>query len=242
MRAIEFQGVTKQFRAGKPESLKNLILGSSRKRHKSSSIEAVKDLTFNIEPGEVVALLGHNGSGKSTTLKLLAGTIYPTRGQIESHGRIAPLLELGAGFHPDLTGKENIYLNAAFLGVPKSYLRNNIEEIIDFSGLGSAIDSPVRFYSSGMQVRLGFSIAAHVDPEIVLIDEVLAVGDAEFQVRCLDRIMEMKLEGRTMILVTHSFATAVDFCDRALVLDSGRISFDGDVNQAKKPYEDSSRT
>lgn len=240
MRTIEFQGVTKQFRTGKPAGLKDLILGSKRERHVSSRIEAVRDLSFSIDSGEVVALLGHNGSGKSTTLKLLAGTIYPTRGQIESQGRLAPLLELGAGFHPDLTGKENIYLNAALLGVPKSYLRNNIDKIIDFSGIGSAIDSTVRFYSSGMQVRLGFSIAAHVDAEIILIDEVLAVGDSEFQTKCLQRMNEMKQNGKTIILVTHSYSTAVDFADRAIVLQSGSVVYDGPIDRAKIPFERSS--
>lgn len=241
MNVIEFQGVTKSFRTGRPTGIKDLLLGSNKKRHQTQKIDAVKDLSFTIEKGEVVALLGHNGSGKSTTLKLLAGTIHPDKGTVNTQGRIAPLLELGAGFHPDLTGRENIYLNAAFIGVPKAYVRDHLEEIIEFSGLGNSIDTPVRFYSSGMYARLGFSIAVHVEPEIVLIDEVLAVGDSDFQVKSLERMNQLKIEGRTLILVTHSLESAIDFCERAIVLNSGQGVFDGHVEEAEEFYLASTR-
>jgi ABC-2 type transport system ATP-binding protein len=180
-----------------------------------------------VREGEGLAILGHNGSGKSTCLKLLAGTIAPSAGQILCRGKVAPLLELGAGFHPDLTGRENVFLNGAILGVPRSYLRAHLEEIIEFSGLGDAIDLPVRFYSSGMGARLGFSIAVNVDPDVLLVDEVLAVGDQGFQEQCLERMRLLQAGGRTLVLVTHSLSLAQEFCSRIIVLDRGRLTFDG---------------
>lgn len=224
---IAFQNVTKSYRVGRPSGVKELILGSRGHRRKAQRIEAVKDATFSIDSGESVALWGHNGAGKSTVLKLLAGTIQPTSGSILSSGRIAPLLELGAGFHPDLTGRENIFMNASVLGIPKRYTAKHLDEIIAFSGLEDSIDTPVRFYSSGMYARLGFAVAVNVDPDIVLIDEVLAVGDTEFQERCLSRMELMKDEGRTMILVTHSREQANSFAQRTIALNHGRVVYDG---------------
>jgi ABC-2 type transport system ATP-binding protein len=239
MAAISLQGVTKTFRVGRPWGVKDALLGSKGHRHRSQEVRAVSEVTFEITAGETTALLGHNGSGKSTTLKLLAGTIAPTSGIVRAHGRIAPLLELGAGFHPDLTGRENVFLNAALLGVRRKYVREHLDEIIDFSGLEDFIDTPVRFYSSGMAARLGFAVAVHVEPEIVLLDEVLAVGDAGFQEKCLSRMERMKAEGRTLILVTHSLPQAQDFCSRALVLEQGRLVFDGPVGKASTAYNKS---
>jgi ABC-2 type transport system ATP-binding protein len=224
---IIFDDVSKSFRVGRSSALKDLLLGSRGHRAESRVVHAVRDVSFSVADGESVALLGHNGAGKSTILKLLAGTIQPSAGTVTSRGRIAPLLELGAGFHPDLTGRENIFMNAAVLGLPRRYVRAHIEEIIEFSGLDDSIDMPVRFYSSGMYARLGFSVAVHVDPEILLIDEVLAVGDVEFQEKCLVRMQELRAEGRSMILVTHSPDQAQQFADRVLVLDHGQLVHDG---------------
>lgn len=224
---ITFDDVSKSFRVGRASALKDFLLGSRGHRSESRVVHAVRNVSFTVADGESIALLGHNGAGKSTILKLLAGTIQPSAGTVTSRGRIAPLLELGAGFHPDLTGRENIFMNAAVLGLPRSYVRTHVEEIIEFSGLEDSIDMPVRFYSSGMYARLGFSVAVHVDPEILLIDEVLAVGDVEFQEKCLVRMQELRTEGRSMILVTHSPDQAQQFADRVLVLDHGRLVHDG---------------
>ena len=224
---IIFDDVSKSFRVGRSSALKDLLLGSRGHRGESRVVHAVRDVSFSVADGESVALLGHNGAGKSTILKLLAGTIQPSAGTVTSRGRIAPLLELGAGFHPDLTGRENIFMNAAVLGLPRSYVRTHVKEIIEFSGLENSIDMPVRFYSSGMYARLGFSVAVHVDPEILLIDEVLAVGDVEFQGKCLARMQQLRTEGRSMILVTHSQEQAQQFADRVLVLSHGTLLYDG---------------
>lgn len=232
MTAVSFSHVSKTFRVGRPSGVKDLLLGSSGHRARPKEVSALEDVTFSVKNGESVALLGHNGSGKSTALKLLAGTMQASRGQVTTHGRIAPLLELGAGFHPDLTGRENIFLNGAFLGVSRNYLRRHIDSVIDFSGVERAIDTPVRFYSSGMFVRLGFAVAVHVDPEILLVDEVLAVGDAAFQEKCLSRMTHMRDEGRTLILVTHSLPQAQGFCTRGLVLDHGVLTYDGSIDGA----------
>ena len=224
---ITFEDVSKSFRVGRASALKDLLLGSRGHRSESRIVHAVRHVSFTVADGESVALLGHNGAGKSTILKLLAGTIQPSGGSVTSRGRIAPLLELGAGFHPDLTGRENIFMNAAVLGLPRSYVRAHIEEIVEFSGLEDSIDMPVRFYSSGMYARLGFSVAVHVEPEILLIDEVLAVGDVEFQEKCLTKMQELRAEGRSMILVTHSQEQAQQFADRVLVLSHGTLLHDG---------------
>lgn len=224
---ITFEDVSKSFRVGRASALKDLLLGSRGHRSESRIVHAVRHVSFTVADGESIALLGHNGAGKSTILKLLAGTIQPSGGSVTSRGRIAPLLELGAGFHPDLTGRENIFMNAAVLGLPRSYVRAHIEEIVAFSGLEDSIEMPVRFYSSGMYSRLGFSVAVHVEPEILLIDEVLAVGDVEFQEKCLAKMQELRAEGRSMILVTHSQEQAQQFADRVLVLSHGTLLHDG---------------
>lgn len=232
---ITFDRVSKSFRVGRASGLKDLLLGSSGHRSHSRVIQAVSNVTFEVPTGQSVALVGHNGAGKSTVLKLLAGTILPTSGKVEAHGRIAPLLELGAGFHPDLTGRENVFLNASIMGLPRSFVRQHLDEIIDYSGLHDSIDMPVRFYSSGMYSRLGFSVAIHTDPDILLVDEVLAVGDEEFQRKCLASMELMRSEGRTMILVTHSLDQATTFADRILVLEHGRIVSDEFSRRSRKP-------
>ena len=224
---ITFESVSKSFRVGRASALKDLTLGSRGHRSQSRVVHAVRNVSFTVGEGVWVGLLGHNGAGKSTILKLLAGTIQPSEGLVASRGRIAPLLELGAGFHPDLTGRENIFMNGSVLGLSKRYIRRHIEEIIDFSGLEDSIDMPVRFYSSGMYARLGFSVAVHVDPEILLIDEVLAVGDGGFQEKCVSRMQVMRSEGRSMVLVTHSPSQAREFADRVLIMRHGSLVHDG---------------
>lgn len=236
MAVVSFESVTRSFRQGRPRHLKDVILGSKGERRRSSVVNAVENLSFQVCSGESVALLGHNGSGKSTTLKLLAGTLPPSSGRVCVQGRIAPLLELGVGFHPDLTGRENVFLNGAVLGVSRRSLKLSLDEIIEFSGIREHIDSPLRFYSSGMTVRLGFAIAVSVAPDIMLIDEVLTVGDAAFQEKCLSHMKKMKSSGRTMILVTHDYAQAMDFCDRAIVLSRGRVTFDGSIASARAAF------
>jgi ABC-2 type transport system ATP-binding protein len=239
--AIRFEHVSKSFRLSQTKNLKDSLLGVAGHRAKATYVHAVRDLHLDVHQGESVALLGHNGSGKSTTLKMLAGTITPSQGRIYARGRIAPLLELGAGFHPDLTGRENVFLNAAILGIGRHEALRRLDEIVGFAELGGFLDTPVKFYSSGMSVRLGFAIAVNVDPEILLVDEVLAVGDQEFQDKCMERMRELKADGRTLVLVTHSLSQAEAFCNRAVVLDHGVPAYDGDIGGAADAYSRSSR-
>jgi ABC-2 type transport system ATP-binding protein len=240
--AVRFESVTKSFRLASTKHLKEMLLGVSGHRRKAVTIEAVRHLDLEIAQGETVALLGHNGSGKSTTLKMLAGTVAPTSGRIWARGRIAPLLELGSGFHPDLTGRENVFLNAAILGISRPETIRRLDEIVDFAEVEDFLDTPVKFYSSGMSVRLGFAIAVNVEPQILLVDEVLAVGDEDFQAKCLARMQRFKDEGRTVLLVTHSLQQAQSFCERALVLDHGTLMYDGPALAAEDAYHRSSRS
>jgi ABC-2 type transport system ATP-binding protein len=239
--AVRFEHVSKEFMLRRTNNFKELLLGVSGHRSKPVVVPAVTDLHLDIEVGESVALLGHNGSGKSTSLKMLAGTVAPTAGRIFARGRIAPLLELGAGFHPDLTGRENVFLNAAILGIDRRETERRFDEIVDFAEVTDAIDTPVRFYSSGMVVRLGFAIAVNVRPEILLVDEVLAVGDVQFQDKCFQRMNELKRDGRTVVLVTHSLSQAEAFCDRAVVLAHGHVTYDGGIGGAPSAYALSTR-
>lgn len=239
--AVRFEGVSKSFRLSQSRHFKEMLLGVSGHRPRSVLVQAVRDLWLEVPQGQSLALLGHNGSGKSTTLKMLAGTVAPTVGKIWARGRIAPLLELGAGFHPDLTGRENIFLNAAILGIRRAETRRRLDDIVAFAEVETFLDTPVKFYSSGMSLRLGFAVAVHVEPEILLVDEVLAVGDQHFQSKCLQRMRELQAEGRTTILVTHSLRQAADFCTRAIVLDHGVATYDGPVDSAEGAYLASSR-
>jgi ABC-2 type transport system ATP-binding protein len=239
--AVRFEHVSKHFRISQTKTAKDFLLGVAGHRRRAVTVQAVRDLHLEIEEGEAVGLVGHNGSGKSTTLKMLAGTVAPDAGRIWARGRVAPLLELGAGFHPDLTGRENVFLNAAILGVPRREVLRRLDEIVAFAEIDEFLDTPVRFYSSGMSVRLGFAIAVNVEPDIMLVDEVLAVGDAEFQLRCEQHMQRLKAEGRTVILVTHAFAQVESFCSRAVVLDHGAVTYDGSVADASNAYHESSR-
>ncbi len=239
--AIRFEHVSKSFRLGGAGNVKDMVLGVAGQRRPVVSVQAVQHLHLDIGQGESVALLGHNGSGKSTTLKMLAGTVAPSAGNIYARGRIAPLLELGAGFHPDLTGRENVFLNAAILGIRRAAAARMLDEIVAFAEVEQFLDTPVKFYSSGMSVRLGFAIAVNVDPDILLVDEVLAVGDEDFQLKCSKRMSQFKDDGRTVVLVTHSLDQAKAFCDRALVLDHGQLTYDGLALLADDAYHASSR-
>jgi ABC-2 type transport system ATP-binding protein len=239
--SIRFDAVSKRFRLSQTKALKEMLLGVAGQRRSPVVIEAVRDLTLEVSEGESVALLGHNGSGKSTSLKMLAGTVAPSSGRIWARGRIAPLLELGSGFHPDLTGRENVFLNAAILGIKRSETARRLDEIVAFAEVEEFLDTPVKFYSSGMAVRLGFAIAVNVEPDILLVDEVLSVGDESFQAKCLDRMRAFKDSGRTIVLVTHSLGQAQAFCDRAVVLDHGALIYDGHARAAEEAYHRSSR-
>ncbi|WJM15021.1 ABC transporter ATP-binding protein [Microbacterium arborescens] len=230
---VRVDGVRKRFRVRRDNNLKDRIvhLGRQGKQHREDFV-AVKDVTFEIEAGTTVALMGANGSGKSTLLKLIGGIVSPSSGSVQTRGRMAALLELGAGFHPDLSGRENIYLNASILGLSRSEIDDRFDDIVDFSGIGDFIETAVKFYSSGMYVRLAFSVAIHTDPDILLVDEVLAVGDEAFQRKCMDRIARFRAEGCTIILVSHSAQQVAELCDRGIVLRNGAVVHDGDVDEA----------
>ena len=206
------------------------------KNSKKEIHHVLKNINLKIFPGESVALIGVNGSGKSTLLKLMTKIIYPTVGRIEVNGKLTSLLELGAGFHQDFSGRENIYFNASIFGLSKSEIDQRIDEIIEFSELGDFIDSPVRTYSSGMYMRLAFSVAINVDADILLIDEILAVGDKHFQDKCLDKMKELKNQGKTMVFVSHSEDSVRNLCDRTVWLHEGEIKMDGSTNEVLEEY------
>jgi ABC-type polysaccharide/polyol phosphate transport system ATPase subunit len=230
MAAIRFEDVSKKFilHRERSRSFQDLALNLVRRDNNSREVFwALQDVSFTVEQGEMVGLIGPNGAGKSTALKLISRIIEPTSGRIEVNGRVGALLELGAGFHPDLTGRENIYLNGSILGLSRAQIRHRLDAIIDFAELEHFIDVPVRHYSSGMYVRLGFSVAVNTEPEILLVDEVLAVGDAAFQRKCLDRINDLRRKGVTILFVSHSAETVRAICPRALWLDNGRLVSDG---------------
>ena len=218
----------------KANSLKEKML--FWKRNKRETREVLKDVSLTIKNGEAVALIGVNGSGKSALLKLMTKIIYPTKGEIITNGKLTSLLELGAGFHPDFSGRENIYFNASIFGLTKKQIDARLEEIIEFSELRDFIDNPVRTYSSGMFMRLAFAVAINVDADILLVDEILSVGDQHFQEKCLNKMKELKAQGKTMVFVTHSLGSARELCDRAVWLNKGRIQLDGDVNEVIDEY------
>jgi ABC-2 type transport system ATP-binding protein len=224
---VRLSGVSKRFVIRKEKSLKERIVNFGRSNLHKEEFWALRDIDLEIESASTVGLIGPNGSGKSTLLSLIGGIIQPTTGVVTRRGRLAALLELGAGFHPDLTGRENVYLNASILGLSKAQTDHHFDAIVDFSGIEPFIDTQVKFYSSGMYVRLAFAVAVHVDPDVLLVDEVLAVGDEPFQRKCMDRIHTFQSEGRTIVLVSHSLDQVAELCDRALVLERGQIQVDG---------------
>jgi ABC-2 type transport system ATP-binding protein/lipopolysaccharide transport system ATP-binding protein len=234
--AINVSAVSKRFRlyTNKPTSLKQRITRLQGAVY--DEFWALKDVSLAVPRGCTYGLIGHNGSGKSTMLRMMAGIHRPTSGQVTTKGRISALLELGAGFHPELSGRENIYLNGSILGLTRRELRTKIDDIIDFAGLGQFIDSPVKVYSSGMYVRLGFAVAVHVNPEILIIDEVIAVGDEEFQRRCFDHLYKLRREGLTIVLVSHSLGLMESMCDRVAWFDHGVLQEEGDASHVVRSY------
>ena len=219
--AISVDGVSKYFRLyhEKNQYLKSALLQGRRSRY--DEFWALKDVSFDIPQGSTFGIIGANGSGKSTLLKCLAGILTPDQGSVTMNGRVAALLELGAGFHPDLSGIENIFLNGSILGMTRKEMQKSVDKIIDFAGLGGFIDTPVKNYSSGMVVRLGFSVAINVDPEILLIDEVLAVGDASFQRKCLEKIEDFRADGKTVVIVSHGVSEVARLCDQVAWIQKG---------------------
>jgi ABC-type polysaccharide/polyol phosphate transport system ATPase subunit len=221
--AIAAVGLGKRYRVRglAPPTLWTRLASLGRRR--PAEFWALRDATFEVPRGRTIGVIGPNGAGKSSLLGLVAGTITPTCGRVETRGRICSLLELGAGFHPDLTGRENVFLNAAILGIPRQEVRRRYERIVDFAGLAEFMDEPVRHYSSGMYVRLAFAVAAESDPEVLLVDEVLAVGDVAFQLKCLDRIRTLQRQNRTILFVSHALQTVEEFCHEAWLLHHGKI-------------------
>lgn len=229
--AITVEGISKSFRIYNEhnQSLKATIL--RRKRSVFKEFLALDDVSFEIPEGGTFGLMGHNGSGKSTLLKCIAGILSPNKGRTVAYGSLAAMLELGSGFHPDLTGRENIYLNGSILGMSKKTIDSRFEEIVEFAGIGAFIDQPVKSYSSGMYVRLGFSVAIHVQPDILLVDEILAVGDMQFQEKCKDKFADFRRQGRTVVVVSHGLGDMRTFCDLAAWLDHGKLV---EVGQASR--------
>ena len=234
--AIKVKNMYKKFKleSDKPRTLKErLVFG--RKNQKQYR-DILNNINIDIKKGETVALIGTNGSGKSTLLKLMTKIIYPTKGRIITNGKLTSLLELGAGFHPDFTGRENIYFNAAIFGLSRKDIDERIEEIIDFSELGDLIDTPVRTYSSGMYMRLAFSVAINVDADILLIDEILAVGDQHFQDKCFEKLFELKKRKKTIVIVSHSLDSIKKLCDRAIWIYEGNVRLDGKTEKVIDEY------
>lgn len=235
---IRVVDLSKRFEIRKDKSLKERLVNFRRSRAHAEEFWALRDISFDLEGGKTLGLIGRNGSGKSTLLKLIGGILAPTSGFVERRGRVAALLELGAGFHGDLTGRENVYLNASILGLSRRQTEQYFDQIVDFSGIPEFIDTQVKFYSSGMYVRLAFSVAIHVDPEILLVDEVLAVGDEPFQRKCLERIKQFQRDGRTIIFVTHGLDVVRQLCDRVILLERGNVLLDGSPVDALRAFRD----
>lgn len=226
--------VTKAFDLRHTRSIKEYVvwLATRRKGDFSETFNALDDVSFDIHQGESVALLGFNGSGKSTTLKLVSGVLLPDEGSVQVRGRVAGLIEVGAGMHPDLTGRENVYLNAAILGLDEAEVDDRFDSIVEFSGIEKFIDTEVKFYSSGMYMRLAFSIAVHSNPDLFLVDEVLAVGDEPFQRKCIDKMLELRSSGQTLMVVSHDLDLIKTVCERGIVLRNGQLLLDADINEA----------
>jgi lipopolysaccharide transport system ATP-binding protein len=247
---VTVEGLRKYYRLGEREPYRalrdvltdtvtapvRLVREGRRRKPGAEGIWALDDVSFALEQGEVLGLIGANGAGKSTLLKVLSRITAPTEGRAVIRGRVGSLLEVGTGFHPELTGRENVYLNGAILGMRKAEIDRRFDEIVEFSGIGRFLDTPVKRFSSGMQVRLAFSVAAHLEPEILLVDEVLAVGDAEFQRKCLGKMQDVTRHGRTVVFVSHNLAAVRSLCSRAILLEKGRLLFDGDADDAVERY------
>lgn len=231
---VVVQSVTKTFNIKHTHSLKEWIVAKVKGRREATidRFQALSEVDLTVDDGEAVALLGLNGSGKSTLLKLISGVMRPDGGAVGVRGRLAGLIEVGAGFHPDLTGRENVFLNGAILGMNEGQIEERFDEIVAFSEIEKFIDTEVKFYSSGMFLRLAFSVAVHTDPDIFLIDEILAVGDEPFQRKCLNRIRELRESGRALVIVSHDLNMVAELCDRGVVLEHGKVIHDGDIHEA----------
>lgn len=229
MNAIEARHLSKCYRmqGSEPPTMFGKLRRAFR-REEPKLLWAMRDVSFDVRPGETIGVIGPNGSGKSSLLSLIAGTTAPTSGSVTVRGRVSSLLELGAGFHSELTGRENIFLNGAILGIPRPTLQARFDSIVDFAGIREFLDMPVKFYSSGMYVRLGFAIAVEMDPDILLVDEVLAVGDVAFQTKCLARIRDFQRRGKTLVLVSHALQTVEEFCNRVFLIYGGKLVREGD--------------
>lgn len=234
--AIDVNHVTKTFKlySDKPQTLKERLVRGWKNKTEERTV--LKDINLEIDKGETVALIGVNGSGKSTLLKLMTKIIYPNKGTLKTYGKLTSLLELGAGFHPDFTGRENIYFNAAIFGLTKKEIDDRLQSIIEFSELGDFIDSPVRTYSSGMYMRLAFSVAINVDAEILLIDEILAVGDQHFQDKCFTKLEELAKSKMTIVIVSHSLDSIKKLCNRAIWINEGKVAMDGKCSEVINEY------
>ena len=233
---VKVENVSREFRKYYQRTFKEFLTDRHAKNF-NKVFMALENISFDVKDGSTLGLLGRNGSGKSTLLKIISGVLTPSAGQVTRPVSTAALLELGAGFQPDMSGRDNIYLNSSILGRSRKDTELVIDDIIEFSGISEFIDTPVKFYSSGMYARLGFAIAIHTDPELLLVDETLAVGDAPFQKKCLDRIIQMQNEGRSIILVTHDISTVENFCDSAVVLDHGKLLAQGETKSAIAAYQ-----
>ena len=230
--AVEVDGISKHFSLRHTHSLKESVVWALQGRARRDEFTALQPIDLTIGQGESVALLGRNGSGKSTLLKLVAGVMAPDTGEVRVGGRLAGLLEVGAGFHPDLTGRENVFLNASILGVDRPQIEERFEDIVAFADIGRFLDTQVRFYSSGMFLRLAFAVAVHTEPDVFLVDEILAVGDESFPAKCLERIELLRAQGRTLVVVSHDLALVERLCDRGVVLDRGHLVADAPIADA----------
>lgn len=242
--AIEVRGLSKRFHLwhGKETTLKSFVVNTLRgKVLGKGEFWALKDVSFKVKKGETLGLIGPNGSGKTTLLKILAGIIYPTSGSIKVNGKVSTLFELGTGFHPELTGRENIFVNGAILGLSRREIKERFDQIVEFSELGQFLEMPLKHYSSGMLVRLGFSVAIHVEPQILLVDEVFAVGDISFQQKCLKVFNDYKEKGVTIVFVSHSLGTVREYCNRAIFLEKGVIRAIGNADKVVSAYEEFSQ-
>jgi lipopolysaccharide transport system ATP-binding protein len=255
---IEVKGLSKKYRIGKADKRSDTVVGalvnsfkqpfqnlkqirslSKLDEDEASIFWALRNVSFEVKEGDVLGIIGHNGAGKSTLLKILSRITEPSEGEVRIKGRVAALLEVGTGFHAELTGRENIYMNGTILGMRKKEIDGKLDEIVDFSGVEKFLDTPVKFYSSGMRVRLGFSVAAHLEPEILIIDEVLAVGDAEFQMKCLGKMEAVAAHGRTVLFVSHNLATINSLCSKTLLIDKGTFKSLGETKDIIREYSNS---
>jgi ABC-type polysaccharide/polyol phosphate transport system ATPase subunit len=236
--AVSVENVTQRFRIihERPDSVRELFTTFMRRKVTHHDFEAISNVSLELQRGEMVGIVGRNGSGKSTLLKIVAGVYTPTTGRVTVNGSLAPLIELGAGMHPEMTGRENILLNGLLMGYSKQEMQSREQRIIDFADIGEFIDVPVKQYSSGMYMRLAFSVATEIDPEILVVDEILAVGDFAFQQKCFDRLKGFREAGKTILLVTHSMGPVLELCNRAIFIENGRVAADGRPKEVVELY------